>query len=102
MTPMSGLGWNHRVQVSGGPSLPPGQQLTWVNAVAPGWFATYGRRLLAGRDISPADGAGSVPVAVVNEAFVRKIGGGQNSIGRHVKGVGLGVIGRFARVSYRR
>ena len=33
----------------------PAQQVTSVNAVAPGWFETYGMRLVAGRDFAAAD-----------------------------------------------
>jgi putative ABC transport system permease protein len=90
LTPMSGSGWNHRVQVPGGPTnLSRAQQTTWVNAVGAGWFATYGMRLVAGRDFSPADVRGAEAVAVVNEAFVRRFVGQQNPLGQRIVAVGL-------------
>ena len=46
MTPMSGRGWNTRAQVPGGPVLTGSEQVTWLNAVAPGWFETLGMRVL--------------------------------------------------------
>jgi ABC-type antimicrobial peptide transport system permease subunit len=92
MTPMSGQGWNHRIQAAGGPVLSGSQQTTWVNAVAPGWFETYGMRLIAGRDISERDVDGGPPVVVVNEAFVRRFVAAQQPLGRSVKAVGLGTL----------
>jgi predicted permease len=92
ITPLSGRNWTHRVQVSGGPTLSRAEQTTWVNAVAPGWFETYGMRLLAGRDVAPADVKGSESVAVVNEAFVRRFIGPHSPLGQRIKGVGLGTL----------
>jgi putative ABC transport system permease protein len=86
LTPMSGRGWNGRVQVEGGPVLSGRDQVTWLNAVAPGWFQTYGMRLLAGRDFAPSDVSGGEPVVVVNETFVRRFVGSQSPIGARVKG----------------
>ena len=90
LTPMSGRGWTYRVDVSAGPALPRAEQVTAVNAVAPGWFETYGMRLLAGRDFAPADRVGSDQVVIVNEAFVRRFVGTRNPLGQRVRGVGLG------------
>jgi putative ABC transport system permease protein len=92
LTPMSGRNWTHRVEVSGGPALRRESQTTMVNAVAPGWFETYGMRILAGRDISASDAAGAPLVVVVNEAFVRRFAGGASPLGLRVKGVGLGIL----------
>ena len=90
LTPMSARNWTHRIQVIGGPTLPRDEQTAWVNALEPGWFETFGIRRLAGRDLSLADRAGAEPVAVVNEAFVRRFVGSQSPIGRRLKAVGLG------------
>jgi hypothetical protein len=57
-------------------------RVAWVNAVTPGWFATYGTARLAGRDFSDRDRAGSPPVAIVNEAFARRFLGGRSPLGR--------------------
>ena len=92
LTPLSGRNWTQRVQVAGGPTFPRPQQTAWVNAVAPGWFETYGMRVLAGRDVAAADTAGAAPVVVVNEAFVRRFTGDGSPIGKRVTGLGLGML----------
>src|SRR5260370_2864968 len=40
--------------------------------VAPEYFRTFGIRMMAGRTLTEQDAAGSVPVAVVNETFLKK------------------------------
>jgi predicted permease len=52
-----------------------------ANFVAPGWFATYGIPLHAGRDVAGADTAESRPVAVVSEALARRDFPGRSPIG---------------------
>jgi putative ABC transport system permease protein len=47
--------------------------VAWINNLGPGYFETIGTPLLAGRDFNDRDTATSVKVAIVNEAFVRKI-----------------------------
>jgi putative ABC transport system permease protein len=91
MTPMSGRAWTNRVQVAGGQTaLLRAEQMTWINAVTPGWFETFGMRLLAGRQFSASDVAGSERVVIVNEAFVRRLVGRGNPLGRSVTSLGLG------------
>jgi putative ABC transport system permease protein len=82
--PLSGAGWNTRVQVPGQPLLPGRQAMSFLNAVTPGWFDTYGIRLLAGRDVAPADISGA-PIAVVNQTFARRFFGTVSPIGRRVQ-----------------
>ena len=53
--------------------------------VTPGWFATYGTRLLAGRDVRDRDRQGAPAVALVNETFVRKFVGRRPAIGRTLR-----------------
>ncbi len=89
MTPMSGRGWNTRVQVPGGPVLTGRDQMAWVNAIAPGWFETYGMRILAGRDFAASDVAGGESVAVVNEAFVRRFFPSRSPLGARVPSGGF-------------
>ena len=52
------------------------------NLISPGWFATLGTPLMAGRDLTDLDRPGAPRVAVVNEAFARKFAGGASPIGR--------------------
>jgi predicted permease len=42
------------------------------NHVTPGWFDAYGTKMLAGRDFDTHDIDGALPVAVVNQAYVRQ------------------------------
>ena len=65
--------------------LPETERITNINHVTPDWFATYGTRILAGRDVSTRDRQGSPPVALVNETFARKFLGGGSPIGRIVR-----------------
>jgi ABC-type antimicrobial peptide transport system permease subunit len=66
-----------------------------VNLLGPGWFETYGMRLVAGRDFALSDTTGSEPVAVVNEACVRR-GGEKNVLGQQIASAASGK--NFARI----
>jgi putative ABC transport system permease protein len=50
--------------------------------VSPGWFDTFGTRLLAGRDFDDRDRAGAPGVVIINEAFARRYFGGGTPLGR--------------------
>jgi len=50
--------------------------------VSPGYFQTMGIPLLRGRDFSEQDRLGSLPVAIVSQAFVTQYFRGQNPIGQ--------------------
>jgi putative ABC transport system permease protein len=82
---LTGGGWSSGlVAVGDGPmsrSRPP----LWLNATTPGWFATMGIPLRSGRDFEAGDGVGRPPVAIVNEAFLRRYLPGEQPIGRHVR-----------------
>jgi putative ABC transport system permease protein len=102
-SPVSGLMWSRRVEVSGssfvtsgpieGPEgqgytsarYPEKQPLAVFNAVTPAWRLTYGTKLLSGRDFSERDAATSTRVVLVNEAFARKFLPGANPIGHTVQ-----------------
>ncbi len=45
---------------------------TYGNFITPGWFATYGTPMKAGRDFDERDTKDAPAVMIVNEAFVRK------------------------------
>jgi putative ABC transport system permease protein len=82
---LTGGGWaSGLVGVGDGPisrSRPP----LWLNATTPGWFATMGVPLRSGRDFEAGDRVGSRPVAIVNEAFVRRYLPGEQPIGQRVR-----------------
>jgi predicted permease len=54
-----------------------------VHSTTPGYFATVGIPLLAGRDFTEGDRAGAPEVVIVSEAFSRRYCGG-NAIGRKI------------------
>ena len=82
VTPVSGSTWNNLIQVVGGAPLPERERITNINYVTPDWFATYGTKLLAGRDIAAGDRVGAPAVALVNETFARKFLGTGSPVGR--------------------
>jgi predicted permease len=84
VTPVSGSTWNNVVEIPGAPERPERERLTNINLLSPFWFGTMGTRLIAGRDFTDRDVAGSPPVAIVNEAFARRFFDGQNPLGRRI------------------
>ena len=71
-----------------GPSLgsPGPDGVAEWNVVSPAYFSTMGIRLRAGRVFGVDDGASSPPVAIVNEAFVRRHYPDGQAVGRRLKG----------------
>ena len=63
----------------------PSNGLPAPNLVTPGFFATSGMRLLAGRDFSTPDTDTSTPVGVVNETLARQQFGDVNPIGKRFR-----------------
>lgn len=72
--------------------------MTNLTYVTPGYFEALRVPLRAGRSVTDADTAGSLPVAIVNEEFVRRFYPGQSVIGLHIATAGMrrqivGVVG---------
>jgi macrolide transport system ATP-binding/permease protein len=87
-----------------GYEAPPDQQLTVdYNQVGPGYFATLGIPILAGREFTRADNETAPPVAVVNEAMSAQYWRGQDPVGRRlqVKGQWVSVVGVAKMSKYR-
>ena len=55
VTPVSGMITDVYVEVENGPPLAPPQNISYRNVITPDWFATYGTRLVAGRDFDDRD-----------------------------------------------
>lgn len=74
-----------QVRVEGRP-VAPGDEVPTVHAVAAttGYFAALRIALDRGRLFAATDAAGSMPVAVVNRAFVRRFFGEENPIGKRL------------------
>ena len=58
---------------------------TYVNSIAPRYFATLGIPLVHGRDFNASDRQGSTPVAIVSEAFERVYFPGQTALGQRIR-----------------
>jgi predicted permease len=82
--PLSGMGWNTGVEAAGEPRKPGREAMSYLNAVTPRWFSTFGTRLVAGRDFEVRDDAGP-PVAIVNHAFARHFFGTRPAVGQRVR-----------------
>ncbi len=85
ITPLTNSSWDLLIQNPPGLSLSERDRDVYVNAVSPGWFATYGTPILSGRDFTERDDEGAPHVVLVNETFVRKYFGGANVLGRSVR-----------------
>jgi predicted permease len=84
--PMSGWGSTGEVFVNGMPDPPPGEE-PWaaLRVVTPGYLDAQGIPLLRGRGVEATDAVGNLPVAVVNEAFVREHFPGQDPLGKGIR-----------------
>lgn len=83
LTPISGAAGSEFVQVEGFDEPPQARRRLLYNAVAPGYFQTFGTPLVAGRDFQPAD-EGRPRVAIVNQAMARYYFADRNPLGRRV------------------
>jgi hypothetical protein len=71
-----------------GPAQPPRSPAghrPQVATVAPGFFDAVGARVLAGRDLAPADAREESTAVVVNESFAREVLGGAAAVGRRLR-----------------
>jgi predicted permease len=58
---------------------------TFTNTVTPGFFATFKVSPVVGRAFTAEDREGSVPVAIVNETFVKKHLAGGDPLGKRIR-----------------
>ena len=75
----------NRFVVSDGVPLADNQRSAFRNQVTPGFFETYGQRLVSGRAFTGRDRDGAPRVAIVNEAFARQFLDGGNPVGHTVR-----------------
>src|SRR6185369_12493474 len=91
-TPIGGGGGLDFLDLPGAPPPQPepgpvpfwNSHMTMLHQITPGWLATYGTAVLAGREIEERDTQGALPVALVNQAFARKFLPNRNPIGERV------------------
>ena len=82
-TPTGRAGWNTRIVVPPDSPLKGRERSSWINAVSPDWFRTYGIPIAGGRDFDARDRAGAPRVAIVNRAFVRRFLKNGDPLGQH-------------------
>ena len=70
--------------IDGGMRMGDSESRIAFNFVTSGWFAAYGTALRAGRDFTAGDTAGSAPVVIVNDAFVRAFMAGASPLGETI------------------
>ncbi len=105
MTPISGPSWSEDVVVGG----VAGDAPVWFNAVSDGYLRTLGTDLLAGRDFTPQDKAGSAPVALVNRTLARRFFDDASPLGKQIRtivhdslGPPMEIVGVVEDAKYRR
>jgi putative ABC transport system permease protein len=85
-----------------GRPVPPSGNEDQINrtAISPGYFSTVGIPLRFGREFTTSDDSGSVPVAIVDEALVKRYWTGAEAIGKRIRTTGdttwytiVGVVG---------
>jgi putative ABC transport system permease protein len=85
VTPVSNSTWSLAIAVKDAPPMADRDRNVLVNMVTPGWFETYGTRLIAGRDVDSRDSSAAPHVVLVNEAFAKRFFPGTNAIGHVVE-----------------
>ena len=86
---INGLPLDRGLNIGGNPQgRPDVRQIVEFRAVTPGYFDTMGIHLLAGRDISDSDRAGTDPVVLIGAAAARKWWPGRSPLGEtiHIQG----------------
>jgi len=91
-----GGAWSNSLTIQAGERYITDREVQ-MNAVSPGFFATLGARLVAGRDFNEHDSLDVAPVnqplpvsktgqraVIVNQAFVKRYSGGRNPLGARV------------------
>ena len=107
--PLSGENMNFALEIEGRGKAPGEFPSADLRAVSSGYFPALAIPLRRGRMFSPADGADSPKVLLVNEALVRKYFPREEPIGKRLtlginrfQGVVVGVVGDVKQVSLER
>jgi predicted permease len=82
--PLDGNQWTFDVFIPGRPAPGPNDDATvLMNRVSPNFLESVGQPVVRGRGFTQADNADSQPVALVDQAFVKKFFPREDPIGRH-------------------
>jgi predicted permease len=83
-TPIAFCCWSQPLSAPDATSAPMEPKRTFLNDVSPGFFKTFGTRLLLGRDFTLRDGPGSPLVAIISESVAKEFFPGVSPLGRHI------------------
>jgi predicted permease len=108
---LTGASWHNPITIEADQRISTDREVR-MNAVTPGFFATLGTRIVAGRDFEERDSLpvseGGQRVAVVNEALVKRYFGGRNPLGARIcpwtgpdAKPDIEIIGIVANINYR-
>lgn len=103
LTPFSYGGYSTApIAVEGYAAAPGEEPIVEYDEVGPGYLATMGIPLVAGRELTRADDETAPPVAVVNETMAARYWHGQDPVGKRlqVKGRWLQVVGVAKNAKY--
>jgi predicted permease len=81
---LSGDEWDSTTSVEGHKAKDGEDMQAFMNAISPGYFATMGVPMIAGRDFDRRDIKDKSKVAIVNEQFARHFFGNGSAVGRHI------------------
>jgi predicted permease len=83
--PLAGDEWGWPFSVEGQPTPRPGERpVATYRVVLPGYFRTMGLRLLAGRDVTPADDRTAPGVVIVSDGLARRYLPGESPLGKRI------------------
>jgi putative ABC transport system permease protein len=72
-TPIQWTGWGMNFSIAGQPAADPSAlPNAGFTLVSPDYFRTFGIQIMTGRSFTEQDDVGSLPVAMVNETFVKR------------------------------
>jgi len=84
LTPVFGYNWEP-FTIEGGPPPETGRvPYAEIDSSSPGFFETFGVKLLAGRDFNETDRPGNPSVVIVNESLAKHFWPGENPIGKRI------------------
>jgi predicted permease len=80
----SGRNYDTHFEADGFTDTNPRRHFSIYDHVGPNFFTTAGARILAGRDFNPRDNVGAPNVAIITEAFARRVFENRDPIGRNL------------------
>jgi putative ABC transport system permease protein len=83
-TPIAACCWTNHFSLEGHPEALGEKSQAMVNEISPGFFRTFGTRLLLGRDFNIRDSAETPLVAIVSESVVKRYFPGEDPLGKHI------------------